>query len=42
MFGVQMVSTSYDIFFERSLPVRLNYIEAHIQLNCTTAAVLFF
>lgn len=30
MFGVQMVSASYDIFFERSRPVRLNYIEAHI------------
>lgn len=25
MFGVQMVSASYDIFFERSRPVRLNY-----------------
>lgn len=31
MFGVQVVSASYDIFFERSRPVRLNYIEAHIQ-----------
>ena len=30
MFGVQMVSASYDIFFERSRPVRLNYIEAYI------------